>query len=293
MQDSASQQADLASISDSCSRWTTVLASLVADVEALQQIAGLQQTVHGDAAIKAQYIDLDEAVTSIEQKHQALLEIVREEQRALDVLEQTTDKSVEQHSMLQEILQSLKEKEKENSQANSAATKPLVVAKKTLPTTHKQHMNVAVQKESKTPDTPYTTDMQTSQTHVATTASSQAYVNPYIQYTRVSLKRITLNELQSIPRTIRGRISHTVLSEALVEIETVCRDKYAHYKRPAWWEDEPWEHPWVSEQDLRKSCAFFRSGESTARAILLLLRNLHRLKQVPAKNLEIIYILSV
>jgi len=50
-------------------------------------------------------------------------------------------------------------------------------------------------------------------------------------------------------------------------------------------------HEWVSEQELRENCAFFRHGESTARATLQLLCSLKRLKQVPGKkNTDITYI---
>jgi hypothetical protein len=49
-------------------------------------------------------------------------------------------------------------------------------------------------------------------------------------------------------------------------------------------------HRWVSEQELRENCAFFRNGESTARATLQLLCSLKRLKQVPGKNREVTYL---
>jgi hypothetical protein len=49
-------------------------------------------------------------------------------------------------------------------------------------------------------------------------------------------------------------------------------------------------HRWVSEQELRENCAFFRHGESTARATLQLLCSLKRLKQVPGKNREVTYL---
>lgn len=49
-------------------------------------------------------------------------------------------------------------------------------------------------------------------------------------------------------------------------------------------------HVWISEQELRENCAFFRNGESTARAILSILCSLKRLKQIPGRNMEITYI---
>ena len=45
----------------------------------------------------------------------------------------------------------------------------------------------------------------------------------------------------------------------------------------------------ITEQELRENCAFFRHGESTARSTLSLLCRLRRLKQLPAKNQQVIY----
>jgi hypothetical protein len=42
---------------------------------------------------------------------------------------------------------------------------------------------------------------------------------------------------------------------------------------------------------MRQSCAFFRSGESSARGVLTILRHLHRLKHIPSGNGEIVYVL--
>ncbi len=48
--------------------------------------------------------------------------------------------------------------------------------------------------------------------------------------------------------------------------------------------------PFVSEQEMRDSCAFFRSGESTARAILLILRSAKRIKQVFGRKSQVTYV---
>lgn len=48
--------------------------------------------------------------------------------------------------------------------------------------------------------------------------------------------------------------------------------------------------PFVAEQELRDSCAFFRSGEATARAILRVLRSVKRIKQVCGKGFQVTYI---
>ena len=49
--------------------------------------------------------------------------------------------------------------------------------------------------------------------------------------------------------------------------------------------------PFVSEQEMRDSCAFFRSGESTARAILQILRSAKRLKQICGRKSQVTYAL--
>ena len=40
----------------------------------------------------------------------------------------------------------------------------------------------------------------------------------------------------------------------------------------------------VTEDELRKACSFFAAGESTARTVLAVLKELKRIKQVPAKK---------
>jgi hypothetical protein len=119
---------------------------------------------------------------------------------------------------------------------------------------------------------------------------------------QIHLRRVTRAELQSLPRTVRGRISLSVVNDAVIEIEYVCRTKYTLLVRnrrkqmqhtiSQSTEEEPSDEPWVSEQELRQSCAFFRVGESTARTVLSILRSLNRLKQLPSKTGDIIYVCS-
>ncbi len=49
----------------------------------------------------------------------------------------------------------------------------------------------------------------------------------------------------------------------------------------------------ISEQELRDDCLFFRKGESTARAILLILRSVKRIKQVVGKQSQICYVMMI
>ena len=122
----------------------------------------------------------------------------------------------------------------------------------------------------------------------------------------IHARPVSEKEFAGIPRTIRGRITRHFLNDALKDIERVCRNKYAvlaegvkrredQHLWNAHIDMEVEEHggsPWVSEQCLRRSCVFFRSGESTARAVLAILGSLHRIHQLPGRNSEVTYIIA-
>ena len=119
---------------------------------------------------------------------------------------------------------------------------------------------------------------------------------------------ITMDELEQIPRTTRGRISLYVLNDALSDIAAHCRRrarKKTNHRLHSQFssssssvQSPPYPVPpvdaahLVEEQELRQSCSFFRTGESTARSILLILRTLGRLQQIPAKHGEVTYIVA-
>lgn len=110
---------------------------------------------------------------------------------------------------------------------------------------------------------------------------------------------ITIEELEQIPRTTRGRISLYVLNDALSDIAAHCRRRARKKtKSHSPFSSSPPPYPVddcamrVEEQELRQSCSFFRTGESTARSILLILRTLGRLQQIPAKHGEVTYIVG-
>jgi len=139
---------------------------------------------------------------------------------------------------------------------------------------------------------------------------------------QLHLDLVTESELNSVCKNIRGRIPLAWVNDALVDILSVARRKYAvmtkydktglskltmgnDYRRRMslsrkhqsylnrHYDIEVKELEgmyWVSEQDLRDSCGFF-AKESSARAILLILRNLKRLKQVYGRRSMVTYIL--
>lgn len=116
------------------------------------------------------------------------------------------------------------------------------------------------------------------------------------------VQRIENDELTDIPTTIRGRTSVPVLNDALVDILNVCFDHFQYRGRS---KDNntrnnddtnQFKHQKIilTEQELRTSCSFFRTGESSARSILLVLRALGRIQQIPSKKTDqILYTITV
>jgi len=123
----------------------------------------------------------------------------------------------------------------------------------------------------------------------------------------IHLRPITPSEFQSVSKNIRRRITLSALNEALSDIQKVTLNKYHHlchshfssrkgnvntvnanahsnsnvilnalHKDMVGGDDLPF----ISEQEIRDDCAFFRTGESTARAILQILRSCKRIKQI-------------
>ena len=115
-------------------------------------------------------------------------------------------------------------------------------------------------------------------------------------------------ELSSVQKSIRGRVTLSSLNDAVSDINDVARVKYralsvaakgkgkrtkkfhqliVHHRETI--VEEHSGLPFVSEQDLRDCCAFFRSGESTARAVLNVLRSLKRIRQVQGGGGQVTY----
>jgi hypothetical protein len=139
--------------------------------------------------------------------------------------------------------------------------------------------------------------------------SSRKYATPQQKskspMPEIHLRPITTSEFQSVSKNIRRRITLSALNEALSDIQKVTLNKYQHlchshshssrkgngyvngngnsnvilnalHKDTIGGDDLPF----ISEQEMRDDCAFFRTGESTARAILQILRSCKRIKQI-------------
>lgn len=102
---------------------------------------------------------------------------------------------------------------------------------------------------------------------------------------------ITQAELETIPHAVRSsHITDTMLNDALRDLD----DLFATIHLPRSPALSPTNAPddgyhWVSENDIRNTCSFFRHGESTARATLSILRSLHRLDLTGGGHGEFFY----
>jgi hypothetical protein len=128
----------------------------------------------------------------------------------------------------------------------------------------------------------------------------------------VYLDRVTQEELETVPRTTRGRVQVPIINEAIDNIEKAFYQKavkerkqivlleeskqvaLCHYnnrspeKIPT--NEELIQNLVVSEEELRQTCAsFFLAGELNARTSLAVLKALRRIKQVPATKGRVLY----
>lgn len=156
---------------------------------------------------------------------------------------------------------------------------------------------------------------------MASSSTPHTGSNTHSQSPSITLRPITQTEFHHISKNIRGRITLSAVNEALLDIQNVAQHKYSilasrktpralrsskqspspgliSHHHPMQYQQTLSLHkelrsedhdglPFVSEQEMRDSCAFFRSGESTARAILLILRSAKRIKQVCGRNSQV------
>ena len=299
--------------------FSTTLRSLASDAVAIRQLTDfvhvadlLDSTVTtvNDSSSSSSHIQqlrqMDVMISSAERKVAALRELVREETNALDKFETTLQQEANrQQSAVQKL---------------SAAIADIRIKKKPP----KQQQQQQQQRLSMT--------KSRSSLLAATAAVHRDHNKQASSSSSFEFRRITASELLQISKNTRGRLTMVALNEALKEIATVCQAKvrnareaalrtprptasssttsktaqrryeyllkqrdpnhslnYHHHK-----DDEPYyKNNWaVSEQELRENCAFFRHGEATARATLVVLCAMKRLKQIPGRNsnMEVTYV---
>ena len=285
----------------------------------LAAVVSATATTKNDCSVLDQLQSLEEMVSDLEAQMSMMQEAVREEQVAVQELERTKALTEEQSSIIEKMLHATPgtgvnsigsgTRAGDTVRYVSSSSATVVTASTgTLSTTDKNY-----------------NDGKASEIIRGGGGSSSAEeykVKKQLLAQQLQLDLVTETELNSVCKNIRGRIPLAWVNDALTDIVKVGRRKYEvmlkydktglakltlgnDYKRRMslsrkhqsylnrHYDIEVKELQgkfWVSEQDLRDSCGFF-AKESSARAILLILRSLKRLKQVYGRRSMVTYIL--
>lgn len=265
------------------------------------------------SSVLGQLQSLEETVSHLEGQMAMLQEAVREEQVAIRELERTKALADEQSAIIEKMMQATQQEMGIGAGAGTAVGGHAVSSSATVITAS----------TGTSIETMISTDNNSnaSEGGVGDSVEEQRATKQQ-QQQQLHLDLVTESELNSVCKNIRGRIPLAWVNDALVDILSVARRKYAvmmkydktglskltmgnDYRRRMslsrkhqsylnrHYDIEVKELEgtyWVSEQDLRDSCGFF-AKESSARAILLILRNLKRLKQVYGRRSMVTYIL--
>lgn len=262
------------------------------------------------SSVLGQLQSLEETVSHLEGQMAMLQEAVREEQVAIRELERTKALANEQSAIIEKMMQATQQEMGIGVGTGTAVGEYAVSSSATVITAS----------TGTSIETVVSTDNNgnASKGGVGNSVEEQRAKKQQ----QLHLDLVTESELNSVCKNIRGRIPLAWVNDALVDILSVARRKYAvmtkydktglskltmgnDYRRRMslsrkhqsylnrHYDIEVKELEgmyWVSEQDLRDSCGFF-AKESSARAILLILRNLKRLKQVYGRRSMVTYIL--
>lgn len=260
-----------------CQQWTTTIASFTEKAMLLQQLSSLMHALESnDPEAIEKLHSLEKTVVELEEKVELLQGILEEEAKAIDKLESLSKEADRRAEVLQNLKNRMLTEKKIDSSSSSKYGDELKAAsndklQSAAPRRHSTH--------------------SASRSHHKESSSTPKKIE-------INLPHISQEELNTIPRTIRGRVPLAVLNEAIEDVEEFAKLKTAEMARDrrkmmTWMKayEDIGEELYMTEQELRQSCAFFCSGESTARSVLLILRALNRLKQVPAKNGDVVYML--
>ena len=117
----------------------------------------------------------------------------------------------------------------------------------------------------------------------------------------VKMDWVTQEEFMQVEPHTRAHISRSLVNDAVQDIQQMfqeketsrLRDRRRNQAMLTWNNNNDQEEVLTcSEQEMRQSCGFFCSGESSARTVLMILRNLGRIKQIPSGNGKIVYALN-
>lgn len=318
MTSSAAKQTD-----DLIRLFSTTLTSLTEDALAVKQASSLKECITDTRVDSQEFADqlwqLEDLVAALEEKVTALRQIVSEEKRSISKFESNLQQeSQEQNALLDQMLQALEDHERQHAKVPAKSRE-----------TEIHHDDDSLEGQYVYSDEDSGCRSRVSQSSSGREESSRRdSMDPrarenlqtpgrrdYTDDDPITLPRITQEELEAYKaKNMQApRISLIDLNEALEEIENVVhvqrhatqvlrrkkqhtgltssalQRRYDYLQKRQQILSEESSITSITEQDLRENCAFFRHGESTARATLSLLCRLRRLKQIPAKNRQVVY----
>ena len=244
-------------------------------------------------------------LSQLESKVATIGQVLQEEKAAVQSLESTKASAMAQKKYLQNISQQLEDQDLYDLLPGNG----LVQMGKSIGAlfgNERQQDSKKEDHDSKV-NPPYTQETSTpSSTFINAKTPlhpSSSESSPSQNFLQIKVRPIDQIEYASIPKTVRGRFGLIALNEALTDIQKVIESRYHHLRQhssiwasqtkrsnyanlqstpmhstPA--KNSQTYHPIVSEQEMRDNCSFFRSGESSARAILQILRSCKRIKQL-------------
>jgi len=261
--------------------------------------------------------DLEDVVTSVEQKVSVLRQIVSEEQRALEELNVLQVESAAQNQHLRELIERCRQQQQQQQEMKDNVSPPT-----TRDVNSKNSITNAAGRTSTAVDTLHHHHHRHQRQHPDVDSRRQSRETSFINNSRESvleshtqidvdqlrcfLDPVSQDELESIPRMVRNRVTVATLNEALENIEDCFHKKAVKIVRQQQQliearsaalsnydasEDEAlfdetklFRDMLMAESELRTSCSFFQMGEQTARTVFAILKALKRIKQVPNKK---------
>ena len=290
-------------VHEACQLLENSLSALVADASVLRQLTALRHEIQRGSGntnkkgnvskdLHDQLLRIDRVVSELEDKMQIFRDVVKEEQKAIAEIETY---AIEAQSKVVEF-QALQERIITNGMEETTSLDSRHEEKGRGPSNAASFNDSAhASDNSETPDEhdhPYYGD---SRRYEYTKYDDMKDFRRHF----IKLDLITQEEFLRVPRATRAHISRALANEAVLDIERTFQEKemlrLKNKRKRAiytWNKGEDEEQALTcSEQEMRSNCAFFRSGESSARGVLMILRHLNRIKQIHTGNGQIVYAL--
>ena len=266
---------------------------------------------------------LSNNISQMETKAATIQQVINEEKQALEAIQKTRNAAIKQKEMIQNVWNELERQNVMDTLPGNDLfrkgyrinTISMMEDQKTRQEEIKRFMSshsIARRGRDLTVKTSYLSS-KAERVFPSTSNSQETSKTPTSKSDKdvfnedsILLEPISPSEYQSISKTLLGRISLTDLNSALVEIHQLVVQKYKQLQSPVRRNQDSIRTkdrflssinhdvfedglPFVTEEELRKECAFFVM-EATARGILRVLRSMNRIKHVSCRQLQIRYV---